>query len=244
MLFKTHGIPVCPCCCDQEEQWLCSGITGAFGHDIEQFPVRLCMQLVKDDRMDIQTVLGVCSATAPDRSCWSVYIQAFYGHDRLDPFLQCRTLVYHIHRNIKYDGSLLPVGSTAVNLCSPFTVTACHIQCNGSRQLRFSVFLRYLTITGIVMPVSVFLYRPIKGTDDLSCQGRSSNGTPLHLPLVCFRQFIKLTAWSAFASSNIILHRLSQAEAPFHHSAYLPRCPWRYGFLQMGSVRTAHRTYS
>ena len=38
---------------------------------------------------------------------------------------------------------------------------------NVFRQLRFSVFLWYLTVTGIVLPLSVFLYRPIKGTDDL-----------------------------------------------------------------------------
>ena len=168
MLFKTHGIPVCPGCRDQEEQRLCSGITGTLGHDIEQFPVRLCVQLIKDDRMDVQSMLCVCLCRQHlvEAVGWFIY-KPFYGHDGLDPFLQCRTLVHHIHRNIKYDGSLLPVRSTAVNLCSPFTITACHIQCNGSRQLRFSVFLWYLTVTGIVLPVSVFLYRPIKGTDDL-----------------------------------------------------------------------------
>ena len=168
MLFKTHGIPVCPGCRNQEEQRLCPGITGTLGHDIEQFPVRLCVQLIKDDRMDIQSMLCVCLCRQHlvEAVGWFIY-KPFYGHDGLDPFLQCRTLVHHIHCNIKYDGSLLPVGSTAVNLCSPFTVTACHIQCNGSRQLRFSVFLWYLTVTGIVLPVSVFLYSPINGTDDL-----------------------------------------------------------------------------
>ena len=168
MLFKAHGVPVRSCRCDQEKQGLCSCIAGTFGHDIEQFTVRLCVQLIKDDRMDVQSMLCVCLCRQHlvEAVGWFIY-KPFYGHDGLDPFLQCRTLVYHIHRNIEYDGSLLSVGSTAVDLCSPLTVTACHIQCNGSRQLRFSVFLWYLTVTGIVLPVSVFLYSPIKGTDDL-----------------------------------------------------------------------------
>ena len=97
---------------------------------------------------------------------WFIY-KSFYGHDGLDPFLQCRTLVHHIHCNIKYDGSLLPVGSTAVNLCSPLTVTACHIKCDGCCQFRLPILLWYLTVTGVVLPVPIFLYRPVKGTDDL-----------------------------------------------------------------------------
>ena len=135
VLFKTHGIPVRSCRCDQEEQGLCSCITGTLGHDIEQFPIRLCMQLIKDNRMDIQAVLGICLSRQHLIEAVGRFIyKPFHGHDRLDPFLQCRTLVYHIHRNIKYDGSLLPVGSTAVNLCSPLTVTACHIKCDGCCQ--------------------------------------------------------------------------------------------------------------
>ena len=38
VLFKTHRIPVCPGCRNQEEQRLCPGITGTLGHDIERAP--------------------------------------------------------------------------------------------------------------------------------------------------------------------------------------------------------------
>ena len=168
MLFKTHRISVCSGCRDQEKQRLCSCITGTLGHDIKQFSVRLCMQLIKNHRMDIQTMLGICLCRQHLIETVGRFIhKSLYGHDRLYPLFQCRTLVHHVHRNIKYDGSLLSVGSTSIYLCSPLTVTACHIQCNGCCQFGLSVFLWYLTITGVVLPVSVFFYCSIDRADDL-----------------------------------------------------------------------------
>ena len=61
----------------------------------------------------------------------------------------------------------MPVGSASVDLCSPLTITACHIKRDGCCKFRLSVFLWYLTITGVVLPVSVFLYCSIDRADDL-----------------------------------------------------------------------------
>ncbi len=47
---------------DQEIQRLHPGIAGALGHNIKELSVRLGMQLVKDNAVDIEAVLTVASA--------------------------------------------------------------------------------------------------------------------------------------------------------------------------------------
>ena len=44
----------------KEIQWLHSGVAGAFRHYIKQLAVRLSVQLVKNNAVDIETVLAVC----------------------------------------------------------------------------------------------------------------------------------------------------------------------------------------
>ena len=43
---------------DNKKQRLLTGIAGAFGHNVIEFPVRLGMDLIKDETGNIQAMLG------------------------------------------------------------------------------------------------------------------------------------------------------------------------------------------
>ena len=59
MLLETHAVGVCPRGGDQEIQGLGAGVTRPFGHDVEQGPVWLGVQLIEDHPGDVEAVLGV-----------------------------------------------------------------------------------------------------------------------------------------------------------------------------------------
>ena len=55
----ADAVGVCSGCGDEKIQRLHSGITGAFGHNIKQLSVRLRMQFIKHNPVNVETVLGV-----------------------------------------------------------------------------------------------------------------------------------------------------------------------------------------
>ena len=55
----TDRFRVCPGSGDQEIQRLHACVAGAFCHDVEQLPVRLCVQLIEHHAVDVEAVLGV-----------------------------------------------------------------------------------------------------------------------------------------------------------------------------------------
>ena len=57
MQLIADGFFVRTCCCDKEIQRLLSGIAGSLGKDIIELPVRLGMNLVKNQSRNIQAVL-------------------------------------------------------------------------------------------------------------------------------------------------------------------------------------------
>lgn len=63
--------------------------------------------------------------------------------------------MHHIGSNIKYDGCLLAVSCTAINLSSFFAITAGKEQCNGSRKLRFAHFFRDFHISSIKLSIAI-----------------------------------------------------------------------------------------
>ena len=107
--------------------------------------------------MDIQPVLriGFRRKHLVKAVCRLIY-QTLYRHDRLNPLFQRRALLHHVHRHVKYNGSLLPVRGTAVNLRAPLIVSAGHVKRHAGRQLGLSVLLRYLHICSIILPVTIF----------------------------------------------------------------------------------------
>ena len=55
--FVADRLGICSGSSNEEIQRLHSGVAGTLGHYIEQLPVRLSMQLVEDNSVDIEAVL-------------------------------------------------------------------------------------------------------------------------------------------------------------------------------------------
>ena len=109
---------------NQEVQRLHSGITGAFGHNIKQLSVRLCMQFIKHNPVNVETVLGVgfCRKHLIETVGRCVY-NSFLCSKYPDSFHQSRTHTNHICGNVKNNRGLLSVCGTTIDLRSLFSVT-------------------------------------------------------------------------------------------------------------------------
>ena len=59
MNFIADAVGVRSGCGNQEIQRLHSRITGAFGHNIKELSVWLSVQLIKDNAVDVEAVLGI-----------------------------------------------------------------------------------------------------------------------------------------------------------------------------------------
>ena len=59
MCFVADGVGVCSGSGDKKIQRLHSRVTRAFGHNIKELTVRLCMKFIKDNPMDVEPMLGV-----------------------------------------------------------------------------------------------------------------------------------------------------------------------------------------
>lgn len=59
MGFITDAVGVCSSSGDEKIQWLHSGISGAFCHNIKELTIWLGMQLIKYNAVNIEAVLGV-----------------------------------------------------------------------------------------------------------------------------------------------------------------------------------------
>ena len=158
MYLIADGIGIVTRCGDKEIQGLLSGVAGAVGHNVVKLSVRLGVQLVEHHRMDVQPMLGVGFRRkhlieAPQRFIY----QAFLRQHRLDPGFQRRALLHHIHRHVEYNGSLLPVGSAAIDLAAVFHIPAGEQQGDSGSQLGFPLLLRYFHIGCIKLAVSVRL---------------------------------------------------------------------------------------
>ena len=57
MRFIANGVCIRSCRRDEKVQGLHTGIARAFRHNVEEFSIRLGMKFVKDDTVDVKTVL-------------------------------------------------------------------------------------------------------------------------------------------------------------------------------------------
>jgi len=110
---------------NEEIKRLLSRVAGAVGHNIVELAVRLGVQLVEYHRMNIETVfrIGFCGKhliEAPQR----LIDQAFLRQHWLNAGFERRTLLHHAAGHVKYNGSLLPVRGTAIDLAAVFHVAA------------------------------------------------------------------------------------------------------------------------
>ena len=59
MRFIADAVGIRSGSCDKEVERLRSGITRAFCHNIEELSIRLSVQLIKNNSVNVETVLGV-----------------------------------------------------------------------------------------------------------------------------------------------------------------------------------------
>ena len=154
--FIADWICVRSGCGDEKIQRLHSRITGAFGHNIEQLSVRLCMQFIKHNPVNIKAMFGIsfCRKHLIKAVGRDVHNTLLWGQD-FHSLGKGRTHSYHIGSHIKYNGSLLAVGSTAVNLGTFFAITTGEQQGNRSGKFWFAIFLRNLNVSRVELPIAV-----------------------------------------------------------------------------------------
>ena len=109
---------------NQEVQRLHSGIAGTFGHNIKQLSVRLRMQFIKHNPVNVETMfaIGFSRKHLIEAVCWCVY-NSFLCSKYPDSFHQSRTHTNHICGNVKNNRGLLSVCGTTIDLRSLFSVT-------------------------------------------------------------------------------------------------------------------------
>ena len=136
MQLVADAFLICSCCSNQEEQRLFSGIAGTFGQNIVELSVWLGMYLIQNQTTHIQTVLGAnLSGKHLVETCIGVIDDSLGCCHDLAAFHQSRRHLHHLIRHIKYDGSLLSIGSSTINFCGWLVVCKQEIQSNSSCKL-------------------------------------------------------------------------------------------------------------
>ena len=163
----ADGVLVISCCCDQEIQWLGTGITGALCHDIKHLPVR-DMQLVIHDTGNVEAVFAVCLCRQDlIDTVRRLEDHLLLGSEDLGPLGKCRCHPHHIHGDLKDNAGLLTVRSAGVNFRSLFPVTAAEIQCHRCCQFTLTLLLRNLHIGCVKLPVAIRFDHSEDVPDDL-----------------------------------------------------------------------------
>ena len=157
-----------PCRGDQEVEGLHPGIPGTLCHDVKELPVWLGVQLIKNHAVDVEAMLGVgLSREHLVEAVGGMVNDALLGREDLDPLGERRTHLHHIRRYLKNNGCLLAVGSAAIHLGAFLTVPAGEKKRHCSGQLRLALFLRYLDVRRIELPIAVVLQNSKQVSDDL-----------------------------------------------------------------------------
>ena len=73
--FIADAVGVRSGCGNQKVQWLHSGIAGTFGHNIKQLSVRLRMQFIKHNSVNVETMftIGLCRKHLIEAVGWEVH---------------------------------------------------------------------------------------------------------------------------------------------------------------------------
>jgi hypothetical protein len=167
MLLVADAMRIRPGCRDEEVQRLHAGIARTLGHDIEQFPIGLCMQFVEHNTVNVESVLAI--------GLRRQYLVEGIGrqiHDALGrsqnlyPLVECRTHTNHVCRDIKDDAGLLPIRCTAIHFGPLLSIPAGHEQCDCSRQLALALFLWDFHVCCIELPIAIGLQDAEQIPDD------------------------------------------------------------------------------
>jgi len=153
---------------DEEEQRLRACVAGALGHDVEELPVRLGVQLVEDHPVDVESVLGVgLGAQHLVEAVGRLVHDALGGREDLHAPVQRGAHAHHVGRHLEDDGGLLAVGGASVDLRALLEVGAGQKQRHRGGELALAVLLGDLDVGGVELPVSVRLHDAEQVADDL-----------------------------------------------------------------------------
>ena len=116
------------------------------------------MKFVKDDPMNVKAMLCISFRRQHLIKTPKGFIyKPLLGDGRFDSLFQRRALIHHIDSNVKYDGCLLPIRCAAVDFAAMLKVAAGKKKCNRSSQLGLSLFFGNLDVSGVKLPVPVWL---------------------------------------------------------------------------------------
>ena len=154
----TDRFRVCPGSGDEEVQRLHARVAGAFCHDVEQLPVRLCVQLIEHHAVDVEAVLGIrLRGQHLIKAVGRQIDHALHGGVDLHALCQSRAHPHHVGGYLKYDRSLLSVRRTAVYLRTFLAIPAGQEQCH--RRRKFGIVRRQKrTAHQILMRRGIHLY--------------------------------------------------------------------------------------
>ena len=153
---------------DQEVERLRPGVAGPLRHDVEELPVGLGVQLVEDDPVDVEAVLGVGLRRQHlvEGICRQVDDPLRRGEYLASP-VERRAHPHHVGGHLEDDRGLLPVGGAPVDLGPLLAVPAEEVQRDGRGQFGLPLLLGDLDVGRVELAVSVWLERPEHVADDL-----------------------------------------------------------------------------
>ena len=163
----ADGVRVVPGGRDQEVERLRPRVSRALGHDVEELPVRLGVQLVEDHAVDVEAVLGVgLGGEHLIEAVRRLVDDPLLGGQYLDTPVQRRAHPYHVSSHVEDDGGLLAVGGAAVDLGAFLAVAAAQEQGDSGGELAFPHLLGDLDVGRVELPVAVGLQNPEQVADD------------------------------------------------------------------------------
>ena len=153
---------------DDEVERLLSGCARAFGHDVEQLPVRLAQQLVEYAAVDVVAVLrsDLRRKGLIDGSGRRINKALLALHD-LHSLEQGRALQHHVLRHIEYDGGLLAVIGTTIDFRAFLAVASEQVQRDSCSKLGLTGLLADFNKRRGELAVSVGLDDAEQVADDL-----------------------------------------------------------------------------
>ena len=137
-------------------------------HNVKELSVGLGMQLIKNHTVGIKAMLvrHICRqhlVGGVGRQIGDLLL----GFQDLYPLGKRWAEPHHIHRHIKDNLRLVAVSGTAIYLGTLLAVPAQEQERHSGGKLRFALFLRYLDVRRIELPIAVGLQNSKQVSDDL-----------------------------------------------------------------------------
>ena len=153
---------------DEEVERLHPGVAGTFGHDIEQLSVGLGVQLVKDNPVDVESVLAVRFRRKHLIEGVGRRVDDAFGRgEDFDSLGESWTHPHHIRSHIEHDPGLLAVGGTAVDLGPFLAVPAAEQEGDSGSEFALAHLLRDFDVGCVELAVAVGLEGAEHIPDDL-----------------------------------------------------------------------------